>query len=445
MKIIFRDMPRLYQPSSLEKFLAIPPLAPDAMGRALAQLQGRRYPRERLVDILAEYNRGVRNDASALANIDRLRHDDTFCVITGQQLGFMGGPSYTILKAISCIQLARQTGSIPIFWAATEDHDIGEIDHTTLLNSNGNLERFHLPFRRDGRFVEDLVLTEQHLEEIHSFCQAIGLDSMPGNGSLKAGESYSKVMVRLLAALFAGTGLIFVEPYLLRPLAIPFFEKEVTSSDLFQKVFTSTTQRLISEGGEALLPVGEGTNLFFKSEDGRRIKIQSLNGSFQIADQNYTTDAILNLIQADPSRISCNASARVILQNTLFPILAYVGGPSEISYHHQLLDYHQAHGISMPWVVPRLSATLIDKEGTHYLEQLHLQPWDPIPERWEGIRPDAVPSHALHYIRNLIHPRQRSQERVLNWIGFQAKATENLISDLLEVKNFMMGHHYCFF
>lgn len=446
MKIVFRDQPKLYQPSPLEKFLAIPPLAPDAIERSRKQLDGRYYPREQLTKILAGYNQQIGNDINALENVDRLRNDNTFCVVTGQQMGFMGSPSYTILKAISCIQLAQLTGAIPVFWAATEDHDIGEIDHTTLVNCNGNLQRFHLPFKRDGHFVEDLVLTERHLQEINSFCQAVGLEGMPGgNGALKVGDSYSRTMVRLLASLFAGTGLVFVEPYLLRPLAVPFFEKEVTSSALFQKALKETTGSLLAAGGEAPLSVGEGTNLFFKSDDGRRVKIQSHGDSFQISDKTYTETALLQLIQGDPSRLSCNASARVVLQNTLFPVLSYVGGPSEINYHHQLLDYHKAHAVPMPWVVPRLSATFIDKEAAHYLKHLHLQPWDLIPARWEGPHPEEVPSHALHYLRNLLTPRERSQERVLNWLGFQAKASENLIHRFLEAKNLMTGHYYCFY
>lgn len=446
MKIVIREESSFNLAPSLNRFLGISPLTPHAKDLAHAQLQGRHYPREQLARLLMEYNREIGNDSLALDNISQLRQANTFCVVTGQQVGLMGGPSYTIFKAISCLHLARQSGAIPLFWAATEDHDTGEIDHATLLNAKGNLERFHLSFPRDGRFVEDLVLTESHIREIHSFCQAAGLDSIPGNPTLKAGDLYSRAMVRLLVGLFAGTGLVFLEPYLLRQLAVPFFEKEISQSAHFQQVLKGTTERLLASGGEAPLLVGEGTNLFFKSESGRRMKILSVEGGFQIGEQTYPEAALLQLIQSDPSKISCNASARVALQNTLFPVLAYVAGPTEMSYHCQLLDYHHAHGIPMPWIVPRLSATFLSKEAAGYLNRLRLNPWDPIPDRWEDGPPVGVPSHAIHLLRNLIHPRQRSQERVLNWFGFQAKASENLMQGLLGQTNCLFpGHYYCFF
>ncbi len=152
----------------------------ETVPQSSESLAKRSYPRKALVPLLTAYNREIGNDAAALANIGRLGDSTSVCVVTGQQLGLMGGPSYTILKAISCLLLARATGSIPIFWAATEDHDIGEIDHTTLLDSLSNLATFRLRFRHDGRFVEDLTLTEGHLEAIRSFCEAAGLDPCRG-------------------------------------------------------------------------------------------------------------------------------------------------------------------------------------------------------------------------------------------------------------------------
>src|ERR1700722_14421158 len=98
----------------------------------------RNYPRSQLHHLLKEYNQTIGNDQPALENAERILQSETACVITGQQLGMMGGPSYTILKGISCLLFACKINAIPIFWLATEDHDISEIDHTYLLDSLGN-------------------------------------------------------------------------------------------------------------------------------------------------------------------------------------------------------------------------------------------------------------------------------------------------------------------
>lgn len=432
MKIEYRDEPQHYNPSNLDDFLTIPPLAEDAMARSKAQLAGRPYPREKLADILLEYNKQIGNDKIALDNIAALRKADSICVITGQQVGLMGGPIYTILKAITCLKLAKETGAIPIFWAATEDHDIGEIDHTYLQDSKGNLSRFHVRFRKDAHFVEDLVLNKHHMEVIRAFCEEAGIDKTLLL-QFQEGQLYAESMVRLLAALFAGTGLVFVEPKLLRPLAVSFFRKEIQDSDSLFQTIQTTTQRLEAAGGEAILKVEEPTNLFFKTEQGQRRKVKKSGDDFLIGEAFYTKEQLLQLCEKEPSRFSCHAAARPVLQSQLFPTLAYVAGPTELKYYRQLKEYHEPHGVSMPWIVPRISATFIPEEAAKMLGELGLKPWDPIPEKGSG----------AHLLRNLLHPHNESQERLLNWLGFQAETKENLIFELLKQIDWRkQGHYY---
>ena len=54
--------------------------------------------------------------------------------VTGQQVGLLGGPLLTLLKAATAIARAKQaeesTGvaHVPVFWLASEDHDLTEIN-----------------------------------------------------------------------------------------------------------------------------------------------------------------------------------------------------------------------------------------------------------------------------------------------------------------------------
>ncbi len=56
-------------------------------------------------------------------NIELLDREKTIAVVTGQQLGILGGPLYTIYKIITAIRLANQFTErydefkfIPVFW-----------------------------------------------------------------------------------------------------------------------------------------------------------------------------------------------------------------------------------------------------------------------------------------------------------------------------------------
>ena len=369
---------------ALSPFLGISYKDPNAIELAQKQISGRSYPRQELVHVLRDYNTLIGNDVLALQNIERLISAEQGCVVTGQQLGLMGGPAYTILKGISCLLMARESGAVPVFWLATEDHDVGEIDHTYLLDAYGNLKYFHLSLPKDGRCVEDLKLSENNIEVIHQFLRAASIDKARWP---KINESYAITMAQVMVQLFAGTGMVFVEPKLLRSLARPFFRREIEDCSELQNVLQATTARLVSAGGKEVISFNGGTNLFLKDSEGRHHKILFNQGSFQSGKQNFSKQDLLSLIDEQPWRFSTNVAARPMLQSLLIPTLAYVAGPSEWDYYCQLGDYHRAHGISMPCIVPRLSATFIPPYAADILTKCKIDPTQEIPLHWRDVLP----------------------------------------------------------
>ncbi|HSW48574.1 MAG TPA: bacillithiol biosynthesis BshC, partial [Bryobacteraceae bacterium] len=105
-----------------------------------------RYPdehRRRLVEALAEQN----GESPAL---DLLARPGTFVVATGQQVGLLSGPAYTVYKALTAARLARELTerglpAVPVFWLATEDHDLEEVNHCWVFGQD------HLPLRIEAR------------------------------------------------------------------------------------------------------------------------------------------------------------------------------------------------------------------------------------------------------------------------------------------------------
>src|SRR5579863_429983 len=91
------------------------------------------HVRRAVVDLLIDQNKGFGGDANTFRNLDRLR-DGAVAVVTGQQVGLFGGPCYSVYKALTAVHVARElTGrgvnAVPVFWLATEDHDLAEVDH----------------------------------------------------------------------------------------------------------------------------------------------------------------------------------------------------------------------------------------------------------------------------------------------------------------------------
>lgn len=416
-----------------DPFLGISYRDPQALDQAKLQVDKQTYPRIELASILEEYNRQLGNDATALENCKKLGLPGSYCVVTGQQLGMMGGPAYTIWKGITCLLVAKQAGVVPIFWLATEDHDIPEIDHTFLMDEIGNFKKFNLSLSRNGMAVEDVVLTQKNLEEIQNFWKYLELE----DPSISAGELYSKYMIGILMRLFAGTGMVFLEPKLLRHLAVPFFEKEIKQCEAIQKVLKETTDDLEKAGEKPLIQVGQPTNFFLKDEESKRLKIRFDGKIFIHGTKNYTLDEMLQKVQNTPEMFSCNVAARPVLQSILLPVIAYVAGPNELAYHRQLGKYHAFHGLEMPCIIPRIEATMVTKEAAAFLKDAKIQPWDEIP-----LRRNDVPGKHLHLLRNLFSPHNQPQERLLNWWNFQAKSKDNLVAECLKQLSWNFSGRY---
>jgi uncharacterized protein YllA (UPF0747 family) len=74
----------------------------------------------------------------------------------------------------------------------------------------------------------------------------------------------------------------------------------------------------------------------------------------------------------DPSLLSPNVLLRPVVESSVFPVVSYVAGPGETAYYAQLKDFFAAHGLRMPVIHPRFSATLVEAKIGKVLEKFHL-------------------------------------------------------------------------
>src|SRR5579864_2177878 len=168
VSIPFRRLP--HQPKLfvrfLEDFASVAPFyahAPtlDEVKRVAASLDFPAERRREVAAILRQQNEGFGAGAAAQRNLDKLERG-AVAVVSGQQVGLFSGPAYAIYKALTAIQIAqelRESGieAVPIFWMATEDHDLDEVRHVTWFDG-GKLVRFELPGATEARPVGNVRL-----------------------------------------------------------------------------------------------------------------------------------------------------------------------------------------------------------------------------------------------------------------------------------------------
>ncbi|MBE0519580.1 bacillithiol biosynthesis cysteine-adding enzyme BshC [Candidatus Bathyarchaeota archaeon] len=336
--------------------------------------------RQKIIEKLLDYNQKINAPKQVVQNIQSLSQPETYAVITGQQPGIFSGPLYTIYKAISaitiCERLSDQEHSfVPIFWNASEDHDISEVNHITVFKQN---EPFKIHYHCDSREVafSHIRLDKSEAKKILTIIDGVSPNSEFKTHLLKEidgiieksstiGDFFSRVMVYLLGDL----GLILIEPKSLRELMIPIFDRLIRKPTECTRILTETGSKLNKLGYSPKIHKKPNIcNFFILDDEGKRLRV-TYNGKFQVAKKIFSQKDLLNLLDENPSRFSANAVTRPITQDFLFPTFAYAAGPNEIAYYAQLKGIYDFFSLEMPVIFPRFGATIVEKKVSKVLEK----------------------------------------------------------------------------
>lgn len=319
----------------------------------------------------------------------RLEAGGACAVVTGQQAGLFGGPLYTVYKAVAAIvnaqALAEETGvpCVPVFWLQNEDHDFEEIRHAEVPDRRGTLHRFSVEATGDGSAsVAERRLTDS-VQVAMDGLRALVEDAEHGAEAIKAldgyrmGASPDRAFVSWLNALFARFGLLVVNPRHpeIRAAARPLHERAIAEHVEIERVLSQRVEALSAASFRVQVYVRPDAPLSFVHLDGPegpRHRFERDGSSWRVAGADRTlTDAELKR-----AHFSTSALLRPVLQDTLLPTVAYVGGPGEIAYFAQLPPLYAHFGIPMPMVVPRARVRVLDAGARRLLDQLGLVPTD---------------------------------------------------------------------
>lgn len=341
---------------------------PDAVRAVVTRLRQARFDRQGLVASLHAAHRDLSPSPSTLASITALGDPGTFAVVTGQQPGLLTGPLYSIWKTITAIQLARRLNAldigrfVPVFWVASDDHDLAEIEGCQLVNGAGELRRFRVeltPARAPSAFVP---VPDQAIAVVDSFLAEI--PDGPALAQLKElvrprpGERWPTWFGRLLLALFPDDGLVLFEPFQNTAVVAPWLEREIERPAFVSELLRRGAEGLRAHSLEAPLPWDKGPSVFvYDGQSRHRLDPARLPTARQAYGQ---------------AAISADAGLRPALQSLVLPAAVAIGGPGELAYWIQLTEVFESLEATQPVFWPRLSATVLEARARRALQALNL-------------------------------------------------------------------------
>ena len=343
-----------------------------------------------LPNILTGQYKGLNPSAKTQKNISLLSDKKTLTIVTGQQLGILGGPLYTFYKIITAIKLSNFLSDryddfhfVPVFWLEGDDHDIEEVRSISLVNDANEIKKISYNLGIEG-IAEDenngSVGNQIFKDTINTF-----LEELTGNlrnteftqpllGRLKTfystGKSFKQSFKELMFWLFDKYGLILFDPQdiKIKNLLKPIFKKEITDFRQHAEKIVNISAKL-EETFHAQVKV-QAVNLFYSNEDGRYL-IEPVENDFRLKRKRkkFTYDELSETIEKEPENFSPNVLLRPICQDYILSTAFYVGGPSEIAYFAQVMPLYEFFNVEAPFIYPRSSVTIIEKNITSLLEK----------------------------------------------------------------------------
>jgi bacillithiol biosynthesis cysteine-adding enzyme BshC len=359
----------------------------------------------RIFKTISETNREFRNDVPKIItsqyhgfnlsettknNIDLLKEKNTLAVVTGQQLGILGGPLYTLYKIITVIKLAEHLKErydaynfVPVFWLEGDDHDFEEVRSLNVINELNEVTKISYDDEIIDEEIRQSVGYLKIKESISPFFDILDKNLRDTEfkpdllkklkESYSVGKTFKQSFRELISWLFDEYGLIIFDPQdiIIKNLLKPVFKKEINNfrQHTEKLVQISATLEEIYHAQVKVRPV----NLFYSNEDGRFL-IEPVENEFRLRRKRkkFTQEEIINEIDNKPENFSPNVLLRPICQDYILPTAFYVGGPSEISYFAQLTSLYDFYNLTSPIIYPRISATIYEKNLEKIFEKYNL-------------------------------------------------------------------------
>ena len=239
--------------------------------------------RERVTAVLERQNKAYDASPKTLANIERLRNGAT-AVVTGQQVGLFGGPMFAIYKALTAVKLAEEAvaagvDSVPVFWLATYDHDLAEVNHVAFPGPDGALQVLETSTHGvSGAQVGAIQFAGEIAPVVEQAATLLG-DSETAQllrECYRPGESLGSAFARFYARIFAEWGVILLDASdpELSAIAEPIYRAAIERSEELASSLLERGKALEAAGYHQQVKVTDSSVLLFTTRNGTRTPIQ---------------------------------------------------------------------------------------------------------------------------------------------------------------------------
>lgn len=420
---------------ALSDFFEVNPFDTEAVKEKAQQLEFK-GDRKQVGSFLQEFNASFDIDEAAQKNIERLKSDNALVVVTGQQLGVLGGPLYTIFKTISTIHQAKKLERtlhrpvIPVFWLADEDHDYDEVRKLTVIKDE-EPKTFSLPPLNNNHLptVAEIALPKDICEVKEELKQALYNTDFSNDlwdlldESFKLGNTFFKAFGLFISRLFSKHGLVLAgsnHPKA-KALTTEYLKTSVLKADQIRENLQAQSEAIGQRYHKQVTLYD--SNLFYLDDEAGRTKI-SHNGQGWMAEEHasWESEQLVGEIDEHPERFSPNVFMRPILQDALLPTIGYVAGPGETAYYGQMKSMYECFGLSMPIIFPRFSATLIEPAIDRICNELPFE-FHEFGNRIEDLESDYVTKTNQHDIEGIFK----------SWLNPVEKLTDEKKEDIKEI------------
>ncbi len=453
---LFADV--LYHPDKTAPFFQHPVRGLESFQAAARQIEFSAERRAALIDALR-----VQNPVSPA--LERLAQPGTVAVMTGQQVGLFSGPCYTIYKALHAVKLAAWLNdnglpAVPVFWLATEDHDFAEVNHAWVFGADHQPRKMEMRRTSIEQPVGDVALVAPPVRELRAALHGLPFGEEVADlveETYRAGNTMGKAFNELLRRLLAQFDILYVDPMLpaFRALAAPALRAAVGAAPELTAGVLARNRELAQAGYHAQVHVEEQTSFVFLLENGKRLGLRRNEEEYVHNSRRFTSQELMDRAAS----LSPNAILRPVIQDSMLPTVAYIGGPAEIAYLAQSEALYRVLLGRMPVAMPRAGFTILDSRNAATVAsavtrmRAELTAFDPTLARAldrsakkisyqlakmerkagrEAMRGDEHAARDAASLSGLIYPERHLQERLYSILPFLAKHGLDLIGSIYE-------------
>lgn len=344
--------------------------------------------RSSIYEILLRQNKDFGCSENTFFNLENLRSENSFAVVTGQQVGILGGPLYTIYKIITLLKLTEHlnhnfpdTQFVPIFWLEGEDHDFDEVNKIKIVTSDNQIKTIDYQVKaKSGQHgavgnytLENILALLKQLQSALPVTEFKSKVLEVAEACYYDGATFEKSFVNLVNHLFPKAGIIFISSNdsSVKKLLAEIFQKEIESHPRTCQLVIQKSAELEQKYHAQIKP--RALNLFLFHKGGRYlIEPRENDYSLKGTRKFLTKEEIQQIINETPELLSPNVVLRPVCQDTILPTAVYIGGPSEIAYFAQLKPIYEQFRVGMPILYPRASATLVEGKVAKILDKYEL-------------------------------------------------------------------------